>query len=117
MYYLVCFSQSLQSSVMYKVKSPIRCIFKAGEVHGAAVVNTNFHTWINTIGWLCSCKDRFTHILRETVGRGERKGIGFNDFMAPSIPSLPLFFKGNKYIQLEIKFTKLSVCIQPHFFP
>ena len=85
---------------------------KAGEVHGAAAaVNTNFHTWINTIGWLCSGKDCFTHILRKRESWGERKGIGFNDFTALSIPSLPLFFKRNKYVKLEIKFMKLSVCI------
>lgn len=50
-------------------------------------------------------------------GLGERKGIGFNDFMALSIPSLPFFFKRNKYIKLETKFTDLSVCIKSGVFP
>lgn len=109
------FQQCLQSCVTYKVKSPLRCIFKSrGSAQSRAAVNSNFHIWINTIGWLCSCKDCFTHILREREGRGE-KGIGFNDFMALSIPSLPLFFKRNKYVKLETKFTNLSVCIQPSF--
>lgn len=40
---------------MYKVKSPSRCVFKSrASAQSRAAVNTNFHTRINSPGWLWS---------------------------------------------------------------
>lgn len=102
---------------MYKVKSPSCCIFKSrGSAQSRPAVNTNFHIWINTTGWLCSGRRGSPRTPAQREG-GQRKGIGFNDFMALSIPSLPLFFKGNKYVKLETEFTNLPVGLWAGSFP
>lgn len=64
---------------MYKVKSPSRCVFKSrASAQSRAAVNTNFHTWINSPGWLCSGRGS-----TRTPGGGRAAGGGELLLMIP----------------------------------
>lgn len=118
LYYLVWISKCLLSCVLCRVKSPLRCVFKSrGSAPSSSSSQYQFPHLDRYHRRAQELRRLFHTHSPEREGWGERKGIGFNDFMAPRIPSLPLFFKRNKYIKLETKFTDLSVCIKSSVFP